>query len=255
MQQGGDKLTLPYNGPLTSTQTVLASSTTRQSVETDIDNILNDDDNDSIPLLPPRSPIVTVAHTPVAGGKKEIIQLTPESSSVSPKVLVLTISNDTDSTTKNTERAVDELDDEKEILFTEGPAAASSVTFEPKRNNDFTITASIASTASLGNPFTNPFLNANGNATTSTSSTAHTVAADNGNNSNPFDQFDAITAALLTSTNPFHNPFLMPTTNESEVDGSQGAQVKQEVENPGCTKESLDRVSLLDGIVKSYLCV
>lgn len=37
---------------------------------------------------------------------------------------------------------------------------------------------------------------------------------NNANDSNPFEGYDQITSILLNSTNPFHNPFLMPTDVE-----------------------------------------
>jgi hypothetical protein len=61
---------------------------------------------------------------------------------------------------------------------------------------------------------------------------------------NPFDQLDAITSALLsmTSTNPFHNPFLMP----SEPPKGHGTlSSDQNRDDPGCTKLSpVPRVSV-----------
>ncbi|CAL8147901.1 unnamed protein product [Orchesella dallaii] len=232
---GGDKLTLPYNGPLlTSTQSVSAnSSTSRTSVETDIDNSLNDEDNESAPLLPPGSPPVTVTHFSANKGKIEKIKLTSESSSVSPKIDIKTNIEDVDVANNYT--------DEKEIFLIEGPSSISSLNM-----NDLKVTLTSTNSNSTNNPFTHPFLNSN-NSTISqttvsnTNTNIGTSSAPKSDNNNPFDQFDAITAALLTSTNPFHNPFLMPTTGESEVDGSLGAQVKEEEDNPGCTKESLDR--------------
>jgi len=64
---------------------------------------------------------------------------------------------------------------------------------------------------------------------------------------NPFDQLDAITSALLsmTSTNPFHNPFLMPSEPQK---GHGTLSSDQNRDDPGCTKLSpVHRVSLLPG--------
>lgn len=259
MQQGGDKLTLPYNGSLTSTQTALVAnaSSTNSNVETDIDNI-EEHDNDSLPLIPPGSPPVTVTHFTTTKGKIERIKLTPESSSVSSPKLTTFMKKE------NMNNEVKLKEEEKEILLVEGPAEVVSVAAQAKKQINSSSGSGPNTTASSNNPFTNPFIShANDNSNSSadgassaslaTSSASASVAvtattSTNVDNNNPFEQFDAITAALLTSTNPFHNPFLMPTTaNESEVDGSQGAEVKQEVveKNPGCTNQSLDRVSLL----------
>lgn len=273
---------------MTSAPQNLASSTTStsshsshhlrtQNVETDIDNLNDNEHDESMPLLPSGSPPVTVTHFTAStkGGKIEKIKLTPESSSVSSAM-----TNKTDNTKQKIVTNLDEIE-ENEILLTEGPATliktANKLTQQitSANNNPFT-----SSTTSV----TNPFFNTNSNSPTnnntqitpsSTSTITASITATNNNktasssdNNNPFDQpFDAITAALLTcasSTNPFHNPFLMSVDGESnsvvvEVDRGQGGQrakqlleVKQEVvENPGCTKtkESFDnRVSLLDSV-------
>lgn len=274
-------MTLPFNGGggplLTSTQTPLASLTSNatpcsstssststartrtQSVETDIDNL----DDDSMPLIPPGSPPVTVTHF-TAKGKIEKIQLTPESSSVSsPRSTLMTSTTKIDNTQASASKVTD-LDTidftQKEILLTDGPNSLGSDKSSKAPSQQIISSNPFTNNSSSTNPFhnTNTTIgssskssskaNNNNPSTITASITSNNAPADN---NNPFEQFDAITAALLTcssSTNPFHNPFLMPTTSESEVDGSMGqpgAQVKQEVvDNPGCTKESFDnRVS------------
>ena len=111
----------------------------------------------------------------------------------------------------NSNRNEDSEAEDREILIVDAPAGSVGVGKMSKSGNN-----------------NNPFLMDNGEV-----------------KENPFDQLDAITSALLsmTSTNPFHNPFLMPSEPQK---GHGTLSSDHDRDDPGCTKLSpVPRVSLL----------
>ncbi|OXA57638.1 hypothetical protein Fcan01_07951 [Folsomia candida] len=195
---GGDKLTLSL-----STQEV-HSNNDRDTGLLDHNTSGGGGDDDSTPLIAPDdNPLpVTVTHLS-SKGKMELVQLSSESSSVtsaSPSAagkIIATVSSREkaeNNLLKNQKGQTNEVD--KEIMIVHAPLMGSTL-------NTST------------NPFTN-ILESKGE-----------TRADR-NDRNPFDDYDQITSILITSTNPFHNPFLMPT--EVEVQGGPEATRTDESE-------------------------
>jgi hypothetical protein len=168
-------------------------------------------------LIPPESLPVTVTHLS-SKGKIEKIQLSSESSSVSPSTRKV----------KETEISAEpEKDETKEIMITEAPVkVASFASTASAASNRDTALSSINQTQT--NPFSNPFIKSEPN------------------NSNPFDDdYDQITSILINSTNPFHNPFLMSAeVSESGQEGEGVPSKLQSDEQNGCTKTPFESVSL-----------
>lgn len=142
-------------------------------------------DDDSIPLISPDSSDhlpVTVTHLS-SKGKIELVQLSSESSSVISGARKATQIKETASVSP---------------VSVDPAITANKQNCNNENENEIMIVG-----AANTNPFTNLL-----------------QSETRANDSNPFDDYDQITSILITSTNPFHNPFLMSSEVEGQARGA-----------------------------------